>query len=335
MDDIVLGSTGLHVSPIGLGTVSFGDPAASGIDWLLDEEEASEIIDRAIDLGINFFDTANRYSMGESERILGNALSGYDREKFVVGTKLFTQMDPENRNSGGLSRKAIEQEIEHSLDRLGMDTVDICLLHRWDYNTPIEETLSTMTDLVRRQQVRYLGGSTMHAYQFIDSIRASERTGLETLSVMQNLYNLVYREEEREMLPFCLKEGVAVTPWSPLASGFLARPYEELEATERGEQMDRYESEVLARYEQGVEINERVQELAAEEGASMAQISLAWLLHKDWVDAPIVGATKVEHLEDAVEATELDLADSDVEWLEDPYEPVEPLDPEEDQDPRR
>jgi len=336
MDTQPLGSTGMKTSEIALGCTSFGDPDWRDIGWILDEEESTEIIEHAIDLGVNYFDTANRYSFGESERILGNVLSEHDREQFVVGTKVFTQMDPDNPNSGGLSRKAIEGEIEHSLGRLGMETIDIYQIHRWDYQTPIDITLSTLTDVVHRGQARHVGASTMWAHQLFDAIRTSEQDGYESFAVMQNLYNLVYREEEREMLPFCQREGMAVTPWSPLAGGLLARPFEDLEATERGERMSELERGRLQRYLNagGEEINRRVQELAEEKGVSMAQIALAWQLHKEWVDVPIVGATKKEHLEDAVEATEIDLRESDIEYLEEPYEPVRTINRREHPNPR-
>jgi aryl-alcohol dehydrogenase-like predicted oxidoreductase len=326
----------MKTSEIALGCVSFGDPNWRDIGWILDEKESAEVIEHAIDRGINYFDTANRYSFGESERVLGNALSGYDREKFVIATKAFTQMNADNPNSGGLSRKSIEQEVEHSLDRLGIDTIDIYQIHRWDYETPIDVTLATLTDLVRRGTVRSVGASSMWTHQFFEAIRASERNGYDSFAVMQNLYNLVYREEEREMLPFCRNEKVAVTPWSPLASGFLARPMDELEATSRGETLAEYEGGRIQRFLDagGAEINERVAELAAEKGVSMAQISLAWLLGKEWVDVPIVGATKPEHVDDAVEATEIDLGASEMEFLEEPYEPVPTINRREHPDPR-
>jgi aryl-alcohol dehydrogenase-like predicted oxidoreductase len=317
MEYTTLGDTGIEVSRICLGCMSFGTSAWR--EWVLDEAESHEIIDRAIDLGVNFFDTANVYSMGESERVLGTALEGR-REEAVVATKVYHQMDEEDPNSGGLSRKAIEQELENSLDRLGMETVDLYQTHRWDHETPIETTLRALDDAVRRGQVRYLGGSSMWAYQFADALHTSDRLGLERFATMQNHYNLLYREEEREMLPLCRRENVGVIPWSPLARGYLARPHEEVEATIRGE-VDDYARGHPYFERGGRTVNERVEELAAEEGATMAQIALAWLLAKD-VDAPIVGTTSVEHLEEAVEALDISLADSDVAWLEEPYEPV-------------
>ncbi|MUV90499.1 aldo/keto reductase [Halapricum sp. CBA1109] len=319
MEYTTLGSTGIEVSRICLGCMSFGTP--DWREWVLAEDESREIIERAIELGINFFDTANMYSEGESERVLGNVLADYDRDSQVVATKGYFQMDADNPNSGGASRKAIEQELSNSLDRLGMDTVDLYQTHRWDYDTPIETTLRALSDAVRRGQARHVGTSSMWAHQFADALRASEREGLERFETMQNHYNLLYREEEREMLPLCDREGVGVLPWSPLARGYLTRPHEQFDATTRG-QTDDYAREHPYFEGGGEEINERVAELAEEKGVSMAQISLAWLLHQDVVDAPIVGTTSVEHLEAAVEALEIDLSSSEQAYLEEPYEPV-------------
>jgi aryl-alcohol dehydrogenase-like predicted oxidoreductase len=318
MEYTTLGSTGIEVSRICLGCMSFG--TSDWREWVLDEEDGIELVERAIDLGINFFDTANMYSRGESERVLGTALEGR-REESVVATKGYFQMDEDDPNSGGLSRKAIEQELANSLDRLGMDTVDLYQIHRWDYDTPVETTLRTLDDAVRRGQVRHVGASSMWTYQFADALRTSERLGLERFATMQNHYNLLYREEEREMLPFCEQEGVGVIPWSPLARGYLTRPHEEYDATTRGE-TDDHAREHPYFEAGGREINERVAELAAEYDATMAQVALAWLLDGEWADAPIVGTTSVEHLEQAVAALDLSLSDSDVEWLEEPYEPV-------------
>ncbi|MFD1564616.1 aldo/keto reductase [Haloarchaeobius amylolyticus] len=318
MEYTTLGSTGMEVSRICLGCMSFG--SSDWREWVLDDEESKEIIDRAIDLGINFFDTANMYSKGESERILGEALEGY-REESVVATKGYFQMREDDPNSGGLSRKAIEQELAASRERLGMDTIDLYQIHRWDDETPIETTLGALDDAVRRGHIRYIGASSMWAHQFADALHTSDRLGLERFVTMQNHYNLVYREEEREMLPLCEKENVGVIPWSPLARGYLTRPHEEIDATTRGETEDHLYDHPY-RDGGGPAINERVAELAAEKGVTMAQIALAWLLHKDWVDAPIVGTTSVEHLEQAVEALEISLSPSDMAYLEEPYEPV-------------
>jgi aryl-alcohol dehydrogenase-like predicted oxidoreductase len=319
MEYTTLGSTGMEVSKICLGCMSFG--SSDWRPWVLDEEDARPIIERAIELGVNFFDTANMYSNGESERVLGNVLADYDRDEQVVATKVYFQMDDEDPNSGGLSRKTIEQELDNSLDRLGMDTIDLYQTHRWDDRTPIEETLAALTDAVRRGKVRYVGTSSQWAHQFADALHTADREGYERFVSMQNHYNLVYREEEREMLPLCQREGVGVIPWSPLARGYLTRPHEDVDATARGESEDRIHQHPYV--EGGGEaINERVQELAAEKGVEMAQIALSWLFHKDWVDAPIVGTTSVEHLEQAVEALDISLSDSDIDYLEEPYEPV-------------
>ncbi|MFC5971265.1 aldo/keto reductase [Halomarina salina] len=315
MEYTTLGDTGVEVSRICLGCMGFGGSGGDEAwDWTVDEEQATAVIDRAIDLGINFFDTANIYSNGASEEILGNALSEHDREEQVVATKGYFPLDEEDPNSGGLSRKAIENQLDASLDRLGMDTVDLYQTHRWDYDTPIEQTMRALDDAVRRGKTRYLGASSMWAYQFADALHTSDELGLERFATMQNHHNLVYREEEREMNPLCDRENVGRIPWSPLAGGYLTRPHDESDAMrERTE--ERYDSP------QAREINERVQKLADEEGVSMAQIGLAWLLHKD-VAAPIYGTTSVDHLEEAVEAVELDLSASDIEFLEEPYEPT-------------
>ena len=315
MEYTTLGDTGMDVSRICLGCMSFG----TGREWMLDPESGEELVERAIDLGINFFDTANVYSTGESEEILGDVLTEYDRDEQVVATKVFGEMaDAPNRQ--GLSRKAIEQELAASLDRLGMDTVDLYQIHRWDYDTPIETTLRALDDAVRRGQVRHLGASSMWAHQFQKALRVAERERLEQFSTMQNHYNAVYREEEREMLPLCEQEDVGVIPWSPLAGGYIARPHDQLETTTRGEDVKGYGH---GYHENGGrEVNARVEELADEKGVSMAQIGLAWLLHKDFVDAPIVGISSVGHLEDAVEALDVDLSDSDQDYLEEPYEPI-------------
>ncbi|MEF8774712.1 MAG: aldo/keto reductase [Halobacteriales archaeon] len=323
MEYTTLGNTGLSVSRICLGCMSFG--TSEWRDWVLDPPESREIIERAIDLGINFFDTANVYARGESERVLGDVLADYDRDAQVVATKGFGSMDADNPNAQGLSRKAIDQELEHSLDRLGMDTVDLYQIHRWDEDTPIEVTLRALDDAVRRNQARYVGASSMWAYQFADALHTSDRLGLERFATMQNHYNLAYREEEREMLPLCEREDVGVIPWSPLARGYLTRPHDEFVNTVRGEGMEDQFSDRVNAYKGngGPEINARVAELAEDRGVTMAQIALSWVLHQDAVDAPIVGTTSVSHLEDAVEALEIDLSASDQAYLEEPYGPVE------------
>ncbi len=318
MEYTTLGATGMEISRIGLGTMSFGDPRWR--DWVLEEEESIPIIERAIDLGINFFDTANMYSRGESERILGSAIEGY-REKLVIASKGYYPMNESDPNSGGLSRIALERALDNSRRRLGVDTIDLYQIHRWDEQTPIEETLRTLDDAVRRGDIRYPGASSMWAYQFAETLGTADRIGADRFVSMQNHYNLVYREEEREMLPLCERTGIGVIPWSPLARGFLTRPHAEIDATARGH-AEKHLYEHPYREGGGDTINERVQELAAEYGVSMAQIALAWLLHQDPVDAPIIGVTSVDHLEEAVEAIDIDLSAGDQAYLEEPYEPV-------------
>ncbi|WP_255195909.1 aldo/keto reductase [Halorarius litoreus] len=319
MEYTTLGSTGIEVSRICLGCMSFGSSDWRG--WVKGEEFGHELVDRAIDLGINFFDTANMYSRGESERILGDALDGYDRDAQVVATKVFFQMRDDDPNSGGLSRKTIEQELDNSLSRLGMDTIDLYQTHRWDYGTPIETTLAAFDDAVRQGKIRHAGASSMWAYQFATAHQVAEREGYDGFASMQDHYSLAYREEERDMHPFCAQEDIAVLPWSPLARGFLTRPHEEYLSTKRAETDDHAQAHPYAECG-GKEINERVQELADEKDVNMAQIALSWVLHQDVVTAPIIGASKIEHLEDAVEALDIDLSESDQEWLEEPYEPV-------------
>lgn len=319
MEYTTLGQTGVEVSRICLGCMSFGDP--DWREWVLGEEAGIELVERAIDLGVTFFDTANMYSRGESERVLGTALEGH-RDRVTVASKVYWGMDEDDPNATGLSRTNIEQELEASLDRLGMDTIDLYQIHRWDSDTPIEQTIRALDDAVRRGQVRHVGASSMWAYQFAEALHTADHLNLERFHTMQNHYNLVYREEEREMRPLCQRHTVGVIPWSPLARGFLTRPHEEIDATRRGS-TEEHIYEHPYRKNGGLEINERVEKLATEKGVKMAQIALSWMLHKDWVDAPIVGTSSVEHLEDAVEALNIDLSDSDIEYLESPYEPVE------------
>ncbi|MGM0591802.1 MAG: aldo/keto reductase [Halobacteriota archaeon] len=318
MEYTTLGDTGMRVSRICLGCMSWG--RTDWRPWVLDEEGGLELIERALDLGINFFDTSNMYSWGESERILGRGLEGHHDET-VVATKCYFQVDEDNPNSGGLSRKAIEQELDKSLERLRMDTVDLYQIHRWDYQTPIEQTMRALDDAVRRGKVRYLGATTTWAHLFAEALHTSDRLGLDRFLTLQDHYNLVYREEEREMLPLCDRKNVATMSWSPLARGYLTRPHDETDATHRGS-VDKYMFDWPYREGGGPEINARVEELAAEKGVTMAQIALAWLFQNDWVTVPILGTTSVDHLEEAVEALDVKLSSSDVEYLEEPYQPV-------------
>ncbi|NGM68779.1 aldo/keto reductase [Natronolimnobius sp. AArcel1] len=317
MEYTTLGSTGMQVSKICLGCMSFG----SGEPWMLDREESRELIERAIDLGINFFDTANMYSSGESEQILGDVLADYDRDEQVVATKVRFPSDSDHPNAAGLSRKTIEQELEASLDRLGMDTIDLYQTHRVDPNTPPETTLRALDDAVRRGKVRHVGTSSMYAHDLAERLRTSEREGLASFETMQNHYHLAYREEERDTLPMCDKNDIAVIPWGPLGQGYLTRPVDDLESTTRGDPENRHNPAPEYDRGGGREINARIQELAADKGVTMAQIALAWQFQNEYVDAPIVGTSSIEHLEDAVEALEINLSDSDVEYLEEPYEP--------------
>ena len=317
MEYTTLGATGMEVSEICLGCMSFGSEES----WMLDREESRELIERALDLGVNFFDTANTYSDGESEEILGDVLADYDRDEHVVATKVRFPAGEEHPNAAGLSRKTIEQELEASLDRLGMETIDLYQTHRVDPNTPPETTLRALDDAVRRGKIRHVGASSMYAHQLSERLRASERENLVSFETMQNHYHLAYREEERETLPMCDANDIAVIPWGPLGQGYLTRPVEELEETERGDPENHHNPVPEYEHGGGREINERVQELAEEKGVTMAQIALAWQFQNEYVDAPIVGTTSIEHLEDAVEALEIDLSDSDIEYLEEPYEP--------------
>ncbi|WP_248515100.1 aldo/keto reductase [Salinarchaeum laminariae] len=317
MEYTTLGSTGMEVSKICLGCMSFG----SEEPWMLDEDESREIIERAIDLGVNFFDTANAYSDGESEEILGDVLSDYDRDEQVVATKVRFPVGEDGPNASGLSRKTIEQAVAASKERLGIDTIDLYQTHRVDPDTPPETTLRALDDLVDRGDVRHVGTSSMFAHQLAERLRTSEREDLVSFETMQNHYHLAYREEERDMLPLCDRNEMGVIPWGPLGQGFLTRPLDELEETNRGDPENFHNP--TDEYERGGgrEINARLEELAEEKGVTMAQIALAWQFQNEYVDAPIVGTTSVEHLEDAVEALEIDLSDSDVEYLEEPYEP--------------
>ena len=314
-----LGTTGLKVSRVCLGTMTYGTPQWR--DWVLPEDESRPIIKRALDLGINFFDTADMYSLGVSEEVLGRALDDYaERKDVVIASKVYWPTG-EGPNDQGLSRKHILDSIDASLGRLGTDYVDLYYIHRWDYETPIEETLETLDDLVRMGKVRYLGASSMHAWQFMKALGLADQHGWSRFVVMQNHYNLVHREEEREMLPLCRAEGIGVVPWSPLARGFLAgnrKPGERgVTARDASDQMahDYYFQDADFR------ILERVVELAGEHGVQAAQIALAWLLQKPGVTAPVVGASKMSHLEEAVEALEVSLSPDESAYLEEPYSP--------------
>ena len=317
---VKLGRTGLDVSRICLGCMSYGNPAIKNQAWSLGEKESLPFFKQAIELGINFFDTANVYSLGASEEITGRALKEYARrDEIVLATKLFSRMR-EGPNGAGLSRKAVFQEIDASLRRLNTDYVDLYQIHRWDDTTPIEETLEALNDVVRAGKARYIGASSMYAWQFAQAIEISRRNGWARFVSMQNFVNLIYREEEREMLPLCKSEGIGVIPWSPLARGRLARPFN-AEATNRS-QKDVFGNRIYATVATGDrQIIDEVGNIAARRNVPRAQVALAWLLGKPQITAPIIGATKPEHLSDAVAALDVKLTDDEVKALEAPYVP--------------
>ena len=322
-----LGNTGLEVSRLCLGCMGFGDAARWVHKWVLDEEHSRPVIRHALELGINFFDTANVYSIGRSEEILGRALKDFARrDEVVIATKVHGRMR-EGPNGGGLSRKAILSEIDHSLRRLGTDYVDLYQIHRWDYQTPIEETMRALDDVVRAGKARYIGASAMWAWQFQKALYAAERHGWTRFVSMQDHLNLIYREEEREMLPLCRAEGIGVIPYSPLASGRLTRDWSE-ERTLRSETDQVARSKYDATADTDRQVAERVAELATKHGVPRSQIALAWLLQKQPVVAPIIGATKTSHLEDAVGALAVKLTPDEVASLEEPYVPHPVVGPE-------
>lgn len=319
MDYVKLGRSGLDVSRICLGCMSFGVPERGFFEWSLNEEDSRPIIKKALELGINFFDTANMYSDGTSEEIVGRALKDYARrDEIVIATKVFVPMR-QGPNGGGLSRKAIMTEIDNSLRRLGTDYVDLYQIHRWDPHTPIEETMEALHDLVKAGKARYIGASTMFAWQFAKAQHVAELKGLTRFVSMQNILNLLYREEEREMLPLCRDEGVGVIPYSPLASGRLTRDWEE--KTARSER-DAISKAIFSKTEEmDRRVAKRVAEVASNRGIPRAQIALAWLLQKEEVTAPIVGSTRISHLEDAVSALSVRLSPEEIASLEQLYVP--------------
>jgi aryl-alcohol dehydrogenase-like predicted oxidoreductase len=313
-----LGKTGLKVSRICLGCMSYGMVKRQ---WFLDEEEGRPFIRRALELGINFFDTANMYSNGASEEVLGRALRDFaKREEVVVATKVYFPMRSDV-NGRGLSRKAVMTEIDNSLRRLGTDYVDLYQIHRWDYDTPIEETLEALHDIVKAGKARYIGASSMFAWQFCKALYLADLHGWTRFVSMQPHYNLLNREEEREMLGLCLTEGVGVLPWSPLARGRLTRAWESQSSTTRS-QTDEYGKKIYSGTEEADRpVVDRVGEIAEARGITRAQIALAWLFDHPAVTAPIVGATKPHHLEEAVGALAIKLSEAEIEALEAPYVP--------------
>ena len=319
MEYVKLGRTGLDVSRICLGCMSYGGSNRGNHAWSLDEATSRPFIKRALEAGINFFDTANRYSLGSSEEILGRAIKDFARrEEVVIATKVYGRMRP-GPNGAGLSRKAIMVEIDASLQRLGTDYVDLYQIHRWDYDTPIEETLEALHDVVKVGKARYIGASSMHAWQFARALSIAERHGWTRFVSMQNLVNLLYREEEREMLPLCAAEGIAVIPWSPQARGRLTRNWDY--SSVRTETDEAFRRLFAKTEEADRKVIDRVAQVAAARGIPRAQVALAWLLAKPIVTAPIVGATKLEHLDDAVASVNLRLSGDEITALEEPYVP--------------
>src|SRR5271165_1431343 len=319
MEYTKLGRTGLDVSRICLGCMSYGGGNRGNHAWSLGEEESRPFIKRALEAGINFFDTANRYSLGSSEEILGHAIKDFARrDEVVIATKVYGRVRP-GPNGAGLSRKAIMGEINASLRRLGTDYVDLYQIHRWDYGTPIEETLEALHDVVKAGKARYIGASSMHAWQFARPLGVSERHGWTRFVSMQNLVNLLYREEEREMLPLCAAEGIGVIPWSPQARGRLTRDWDYTSV--RTETDDAHQRLFAKSADADRKVVDRVAEVAAARGISRAQVALAWLLSKPVITAPIVGATKLHHLEDALASVNVKLSADEITSLEEPYVP--------------
>ena len=315
-----LGKTGLKVSRLCLGMMSYG--AKSWREWILTEEDAKPFVRRALDAGINFFDTADVYSLGESEKITGNLLKffGVKRENVVVATKVNGQMS-DDINDKGLSRKHILDSIDKSLERLQMDYVDLYQIHRWDYETPIEETMEALNDVVRAGKARYIGASSMFAWQFSKAQYTAQRRGWSRFVSMQNHYNLVYREEEREMIPMCLDQGVGLIPWSPMARGFSARN----RARGGGGETTRAKTDPFANQlyfrEEDFTVAEIANEIAEARGVTGSQVALSWMLNKPHIASPIIGATKMDHLEQAIAALEIKLSEDETRRLEEPYKP--------------
>ncbi|WP_127534531.1 aldo/keto reductase [Paenibacillus kobensis] len=319
MDYARLGRTGLEVSRICLGCMSYGLPERGNHAWTLNEEQSKPFIKRALELGINFFDTANIYSDGTSEEIVGRALAEYvPRDEVVLATKVHGRMR-QGANGAGLSRKAIMSEIDNSLRRLGTDYVDLYQIHRWDSQTPIEETMEALHDVVKSGKARYIGASSMYVRQFMKAQYTAERNGWTKFVSMQNYLNLLYREEEREMLPLCKEDGIGVIPWSPLARGRLTRDWDAVSERSESDAFGQYLYSVAAEADR--KVVERVAEIAAKREVPRAQVALAWVLQKEPVTAPIVGATRMQHLEDAAAALAVKLTAEEIASLEEPYVP--------------
>jgi aryl-alcohol dehydrogenase-like predicted oxidoreductase len=324
MDYVPLGRTGLQVSRVCLGCMTYGQATTPGIlqwQWTLNEEDSRVHIRRAVEHGINFYDTANVYSNGESEAVLGRALRDFARrDEVVVATKVCGPIF-KGPNGKGLSRKAILSEIDKSLRRLDMDHVDLYIVHRYDYDTPLEETLEALNDVVRAGKARYLGASSMHAWQFMKALGLQRAHGWAPFISMQNYYNLLYREDEREMLRLCASEGIGVTPWSPLARGRLARPWSPEAATARGK-TDAFANTLFGKTgDIDAPVISRTMEVAKERGVPPAQVAMAWLLSKPAITSPVFGATKDRQMDDAVSAVSLQLSPEEIARLEEPYQP--------------
>jgi 1-deoxyxylulose-5-phosphate synthase len=318
MQYVNLGKTGLKVSRLCLGMMTYG--SKKWREWVLEEKEAKPFIKRALDAGINFFDTADVYSVGESERITGSLLKDVKRENIVVATKVFNPMSDEV-NDRGLSRKHILESIDNSLKRLQMDYVDLYQIHRWDYNTPIEETMEALNDVVRAGKARYIGASSMYAWQFMKALHVSEMNGWAKFVSMQNHYNLVYREEEREMIPLCREQGIGLIPWSPMARGFFAGNRKRGGGGETARaQSDPFANELYFR-EQDFIVADRATEVAKVRGVSASQIALAWVLNKPHISSPIIGSSRIDHLDQAIAALDIKLSDEEIKRLEEPYQP--------------
>lgn len=323
MKYVKLGNTGVDVSKICLGMMSFGTPGSENgvFPWARNFEDAKPIFKKAVDLGINYFDTANVYQMGSSEEITGKLIRefGLDRDDIVVATKVNMVMRPDRPNGGGLSRKEIMSEIDKSLRRLGMDYVDLYQIHRPDPNTPFEETMEALNDVVKSGKARYIGASTMYAWQFQKMQNIAEKHGWSKFITMQNQYNLMYREEEREMIPYCVDSKVGIIPWSPLAGGRLTHPWGTV--SERNK-VDGVSPMVWdGSIQQDLPVIENLQKMAENRGISMAQMALAWMLSKPYVTAPIVGTTDPKHVEEAVAALDIELTPEEISALEAPYTP--------------
>ncbi|WP_179415275.1 aldo/keto reductase [Mucilaginibacter sp. E4BP6] len=312
------GNTGITVSKLCLGTMTYGEPDTRW-PWALNEEQSRPFIKKALELGINFFDTADVYTAGKSEEVVGRALKDFaKRDDYVLATKVFNPMGP-GPNDKGLSRKHIMSAIDASLKRLGTDYVDLYQIHRWDYDTPIEETMEALHDVVKAGKARYIGASSMYSWQFAKALYTSELNGWTKFISMQPHYNLIYREEEREMLPLCEDQKIAVIPWSPLARGVLTRKPEERNDTKRA-QTDAF-GKSLYTEDADMEIVKRVTEIAHQHSVPNAQVAMAWMLTKPTITSPIIGASKPGHLEDAVAALSLKLSDEEIKKLEEPYKP--------------